>query len=404
MASVRIDKILIISLFGEISNTNSRVYKIDRAFFAKTTFVSPNYDHASKTFKAPTHTEEQTRVKSYYLPVPAYSKNLSIKRLYSHLVFAFKLFSFLKKLSEKPDLVVCLMPTSSAAYLAGKYCRRNNIYYMVDVIDLWPDSLIPLSNNKKLLHFLVAPWRYLTRKAYKYANYISGESKAYAKAAHDINPQVPWSYTYLGVDVFEARNLIDRSKLEIQRSSDEIWLCYGGSLSNSYDFETILNALKIIHSHKIRYKMIFVGEGEKRQFIETFSRKNSLNIEVTGRLSYQDYLKCLSLCDIGFNSFIKGTKVVHSYKFNDYCAAGLYILNNLKGETAEMIDKYDVGLNFNSNDLAEKLLEVCKNWSLYCPKKQNIELLINNELDSRIIYNKMKEDILEAYNNFTTHV
>lgn len=400
MAKAEIENILIVSLFGEIFNTNSRVFKIDLAFAAKTTFVTPNFNHASKTFKEFGRDEEHSRIRITYLPVPEYSKNLSIKRLFSHLVFARRLSVFLKNLSEKPDMVICLMPTSSAAHVTGRYCRKNNLFYIIDVIDLWPDSLIPLSKNNRLLHFLIAPWRCLTHKAYKYANYISGESKAYAQAAHQINSKAPWSYTYLGVNVLEARKLIEASKLRIHRPADEIWLCYGGSLSNSYDFETILNALKIIQSYKIKYKMFFVGEGGKRQLIETFAKENQLNIEVTGRLPYNDYLKYLSECDIGFNSFIKETKVVHSYKFNDYCAAGLFIFNNLQGETAEMMDKYDVGLNYNSHDLAEKLLEVCQNWNLYNPKKQNIELLIKNELDSQIIYEKMKEDILSAYNNF----
>ena len=74
----------------------------------------------------------------------------------------------------------------------------------------------------------------------------------------------------------------------------------------------------------------------------------------------------------------------------------LFILNNLAGETAEMMKKYKIGLNFNENNLSEILCDVCLNWETYRKYKSNADLLINNELDSVKIYNRLALNILNS--------
>jgi hypothetical protein len=283
------------------------------------------------------------------------------------------------------------MPHSSTAYFCGYYCKRNNIPFVIDIIDLWPDSLIPLFKFNSILKLILIPWRLLTKKAYSFANYISAESKEYALDAHRINPKVPWSYTYLGVNINQVEELISQSKLNLVKPVDEIWICYGG---HSYDFNCILKAIKFINQKGIKYKMLFIGDGEKRKHIEKFALKNKLQIQITGRVSYNDFLKYLSECDIGINSFKKGTRIVHSYKFNDYVSAKLFIINNLKGETSEMINKYKVGLNFSGDNLSEILYGVCLNWVRFSEYRSNINFLVKNELDSTVIYQKLASDIL----------
>ncbi|MBK6564126.1 MAG: glycosyltransferase family 4 protein [Saprospiraceae bacterium] len=389
------NNILIVSLFGEINNVNSRVYKIAYAFSSKISFVTPDFSHGEKIYKKSCEIKSE-KVFVQHLHVPSYSANLSLKRIYSHLVFAFRLRLYLQRLESKPDLIICLMPTSSAAYVCGQYSRKNGIMFVIDVIDLWPDSLIPLVKNNAIIKKLLMPWQALTNKAYRLATYISAESSAYALTAHVINPKVPWSYTYLGVNVAQTRKLIDRNTSDIKRPNNQIVLCYGGSLGNSYDFDSVVAAVKNIQEKGFNYKMFFVGDGEKREFIEEYSKRNNLNIEITGRVSYPDYLKYLSICDIGFNTFKQETKVVHSYKFNDYVACGLFIFNNLPGETADMIEKYNVGVNFTVQNLSEKLINVCQNWDKFKLYRNNLESLIKDELDSETIYKKLVDNILKA--------
>lgn len=112
-------------------------------------------------------------------------------------------------------------------------------------------------------------------------------------------------------------------------------------------------------------------------------------------MKYGDLLKYLSCCDIAVNIFRDNTKVVHSYKFNDYAAANCFILNSLPGETADMIDRYKVGLNFDfkDNTLDKVLLQCSEHWADYKEWKRNNKRLVDELLDKDIIYSKL-EDIL----------
>lgn len=385
--------ILIISIFG--INFDSRNKKIRQYGFPddKITLITSNFQHGAKQYIKNNHASDAA-LGIKRISVPAYKKNLSFQRVFSHIVFSLRLKKILNQLEDKPDLIYCVMPTSSAAVIAGKYCKKHDIPFVIDVIDLWPDSLIPIIRCKKLLNLCMSPWRYLTNSAYRLADYISSESKAYAQVAHKINPKVPFSHTYLGVNINDSRIFINSSRISLKKPDDEIWIGYGGSLGNSYDFNVILSGLETLKSKGIKYKMWFVGGGEKETYIKNYAEQHGLNIEITGRLPYGDLLRYLSYCDIAINTFLEGTLVVHSYKFNDYVAAGCYILNNLPGETSEMIDQYQIGRNFNTQNFSEILLSTIRNWDKI---SRDIDIHIHNiieaELDTSIIYRRLGEDI-----------
>lgn len=391
-------KVVVISLFGYSSS--GRIKKIINNVFANdsTKIITSDFNHGEKKYYSLTEKLKEENVTR--LHVPSYKKNLSIKRIWSHCIFARKLKKSLEKLSPIPDLVYCAMPSSTAGYIAGKYCQKKRIPLIVDVIDVWPDSLIPIVPFKKILEICVLPWKYITHKAYKMSSYISGESRRYAEIAHNINPKVPYSYTYLGVDSDQYRKLIASSSVTLEKPEDEIWIGYGGSLGQSYDFDVILKGLKYLDDSGIKYKMWFVGEGEKSLDIKKHAAINNLNVEITGRLAYGDLLKYLSYCDITINSFKPGTLVVHSYKFNDYIASGCYVLNNLPGETSEMIEKYQVGANFDSSTFNSVLLKSIKEWdTIKLDLPNRIEKLKKQELETSIIYSKLKDNISKNLKN-----
>lgn len=371
-------------------SNNSRLYNIYNYVVAEKTIITTNFNHGNKAYK-----EKSLFHDIVYLHVPAYKNNVSVKRIYSHLCFSLKLRDYLNNISDKPDVIYCSMPISSAAYVCGKFCKKNNIKFIVDVIDLWPDSLIPLNKVYKLLSPFLYFWKKLTISAYKKADVILGESKKYAEIARQYNPNAQVYPLYLGVDMEQIGYLRAQSNIEINKPENEIRICYGGSLGHSYDFDTLLDAVKEIHGH-CNYKLIFVGAGEKEAYIQSRIDELGLNAFITGRLPYADYLKHLSYCDIAINIFKENTLVVHSYKFNDYVASGLFILNSLEGETATMVDEYNIGKNFDfaQNTLSVVLKDVCANWELYKMNKSNNARLISELMDKKVIYTNVLSQIL----------
>ena len=390
-------RVITIAAFGfdVRERTNERGASFVRAFKNcgyQVTHVSTDFDHAQKAYVDLPLEENVDGVCVKRLHVMAYVKNLSVRRILSHLQFANKLRKFLNSLEDKPDYIYCVTPTSTSAYVAGKYCKKHGVKFIIDLIDVWPDSLMPLYKTK-LIEIATAPWSYITHRAYKMADYICGESIKYANHAHQFNPSVPWYPVYLGVNKEKTRILVAESKVVLSEKKAPIRLCYGGDLGNSYGFDAILEALTYIQEKGVAYEMLFVGGGDRQEYIEDYSKDHNLNVTITGKIPYCDYLKYLSSCDAAFNAFTKNTKVVHSYKFNDYMATGNFVLNNLKGETAEMIDKYKIGVNYDDKLLGQVLYDVCTKWDKYQLYKNNIEGFVHEVLDADVIYPKVIKDI-----------
>lgn len=381
--------------FDVRERTNERGASFVRAFKNcgyQVTHISTDFDHAQKAYVNLPMEEDVDDVHVKRLHVCAYVKNLSFKRILSHLQFASKLRKYLNSLDETPDYIYCVTPTSTSAYIAGKFCKKHGIKFIIDLIDLWPDSLVPLYNSR-LITIATTPWSYITHKAYRMADYICGESVKYANHAHQFNPDVPWFPIYLGVNKEKVNRLIAESKVEILDKKAPLRLCYGGDLGNSYGFDAILKALDYIQQKGIQYEMYFVGGGDRQEYIQKYSIEHNLNVLITGKIPYCDYLKYLSTCDIAFNAFGPNTKVVHSYKFNDYIATGNLVLSNLKGETAEMIDKYKIGQNYEDDTLGNILLDVCQNWKVYNTWRNNIDEFVHDVLDADIIYPRVIKEI-----------
>lgn len=389
-------KIYVISVFGGSigsmnNNRGANIFQFLRNNKIDAQYITTDFNHSSKKY-----IDKKKSSNIYYIHTPSYRKNLSLKRIYSHIIFAIRLKRYLNKLSEIPKTIYCAMPTSTAAYVAGKYCKKHGVKFVIDVIDLWPDSLLPLTTYKKFLSFVTLPWKWFTIQAYKMADIILGESKEYALEAAKYNASVPVYPFYLGVDIDKVQAAIDNNVLKIKKSEKERWIAYGGSLGTSYDFETLIKSVSVLNG-KYAYKLWFIGDGVVRKYIEDMSRKYHVNIEITGFLPYDRLLSYLSYCDIAVNIFRDNTKVVHSYKFNDYVATQCFILNSLEGETAEMIDKYQIGLNFDfkKNPLDKVLLECVSNWDKYKYWKKNNIRLITEVLDKHKIYSRISEILSE---------
>lgn len=395
-------RILLISAFTEpYSNSSSRVNTVYDLLseHADVEIITSNYSHLYKQRHTP---KGEVKRKATLIAVPQYRKNISIKRFYSHVVFSFKVRKMLKNLELAPDVVYFTMPCSLTAYLSAKHCRKHQVKIVIDIIDLWPESFIVLFSGKWLMRLLLSPWQWLSNRAYKIADKLYAASAKYAKHAAKKAEEKKPECIYLGTDMRRYEKLTAQSKVNIQKPHNELWICHGGSIGHSYDFDTLLEAYKIVyHTIQAPTRLIFVGHGVMERKILNFAEKNKLPIEVTGKLDYPDYLYSLSQCDIAFNSFRANTEVAFSYKFNDYLMAGLAIANNLTGETADIVEKYSIGFNFieqGPGQLADKLITLLKDKEQLQILKTNSKKCAIEVFEKSVVYKKMIDYLLENGN------
>ncbi len=398
-------RILIVSAFtNPYLENNNRVISIAHLFKTKgwkVEILTANFNHPFKKYYTELHIQNEILFHTHFLSIPGYSKNLSIKRIISHLIFALRAYRYLKK-NNNYDLIYLTVPTNIAPYLIIRLVKKKSIFTVVDIIDIWPESFYVLTSKfRGLIKLLTYPWLKISHSVYRNASMLIAASKRYASFGQRFRTDKVYPFL-LGVDKEKTESLISTSTIELPLKKDnEIWIAYGGSLGNSYDFDAILLAIENLHRENYSYRFFFIGGGVLEEQISNRIKKNKLNAFVTGRLNYPDYLKWLCQCDIAINSYKKGSLVGYSYKFNDYLATGCCVVNNLPGEIEDLIIRYDLGLNFDFN---KKNLFITLKLLLDEPSKieyfrKNVIKAIDQELSKKIIFEKLYRDI-ERRRNF----
>jgi len=391
-------KIVLISLFFYEKTDNIRistVYNLLKERGIEVELITTDFNHRNKT----KHTNTTYDADITYLKVPTYKGNLSIGRLYSHFIFAIRLYFYLNKLSYKPYKLYCIVPTISSGLVCKWFCKKRGVPFFIDIIDLWPESLIILSKYRKLLTFLTYPWKLAALYVYKSADEIFAGSVDYAEYAQLYNKKTKAIPVYLGTDRDRFRLLVSQSGLMIDKPAGEIWISYGGLLGNNYDFDVILDSFKrLVDEGFYNIRLLFIGGGKEYNRILSYKEKFLLPIVITGYLNYEDYLKWLSCSDIAINSFRRGTRVAYSYKFNDYISAGLPVVNNVMGETAGLIEKYKMGLNFNysDNSLFDCLCFLLKQPKMLAEMKKNSVFVGEQVLAKEVVYRVMMDKFMEG--------
>lgn len=394
------NSLLIVSVFGKVNDdTNDRVNSLHDYLSFHIKIVTTDFSHRDKQYRI-----QNLERNADLIHVSPYKKDLSVFRIISHLTFALKLFFYLLKNGKTYDGIYCITPTPSSAFICAVYkIVTSHKLFIIDVIDLWPESLIPISKRFKWISPLLLPWKWLSIFAYKRADAIIGATQEYQTQAAQFNRRAFSAFYPLGIDAEKAYYLRANSKIIVDKPSDEIWIAYAGNLGAAYDFDSMIDAFILADNKSFNYKIrfILIGGGNRKGELNAKLQLIKDKYIITGNMEYMDYLSYLSKCDIGFNIFLENSKVIESYKFNDYIVSGLYIINNLQGETSELIDFYNIGINvIGGNDqLGNHLIEVLNNWKTIKDQQAGrCRRIINERLSKNVIYNKLNSDLVSLTN------
>ena len=143
---------------------------------------SSDFDHFSKKhrFGGAKEIEYSTRLKIKLVPSWGYNSHISIARLLDHMVLAYNLNKELKT-QNVPDVAFIGYPPIETAWVLARWLKKNNVPFLVDIKDLWPDIFIaaiprPLKNFARMIF---APQFMMMRKVLKWSTGISAPSQKY---------------------------------------------------------------------------------------------------------------------------------------------------------------------------------------------------------------------------------
>ena len=360
------------------------------------TLVTSDFNHYAKTKRdvAKFRCEYPDYSDVVILPAIPYSKNISIKRLISGLVYRRTLMKWFKQNYSKYDIVYTNMPGADTNIAISKVCKKNNIKMIVDVRDLRPEVFRVLLKKDWLYKLVTFKMKLDADKAYNTADELLAVSNEYLQRGlsannHCRNPKA----VYIGAILDKFYKGIEKYAPGIHKPEGEIWATYAGTLGNTYDLYTLIDVAKSLQDDGykgLRFKIL--GQGPESKPLKLYAKtKNVENIDFIGFVDYEMMAAYLSKSDMTINSLKARASQSIINKVADYFAAGIPILNgSLCKEMQDLVDDYKVGVNFEPENV-----ESLKNAILY---------IINNPEKSKEFGENAKSLALEKFDRKTSYL
>lgn len=356
--------------------------------------ATSDFSHVRKAKRSSEDLERLT-YKVVYVTEPTYSKNVSLNRFYSHSILGLNMCRYLRN-RKVPDAIYCAIPSLDVASAAARYCHAQNIPFVIDVQDLWPEAFRMVVNTT-----LAEPIFYLMQRRadqiYSAADGIVAVSQTYATRALGVNKKCFKAHSvFLGTDLasFDRFALQNPPAKHCLKPENEIWLAYAGTLGHSYDLAVVIDALAIVKQKgALNIRFIVMGDGPLKSKFERQAVLNDINAVFTGRLRYDKLAGMLKASDIAVNPISLGAAQSIINKHADYAAAGLPVLNTQESlEYRALVEKYQMGFNCSSNDseaLAKNLLTLCADTNLRKIMSRNSRRLAEELFDRGHTYQEI---------------
>lgn len=368
-------KAVIVNCFDTYEDRVDLVHEFFKEQGYDVTVIQSDFRHFEKVHR------EELKEDFIFVKSKPYYKNLSFGRISSHYKYASDAFKIIEEI--KPNLLYTFIPPNSLAKFAASYKKKNNdVKLILDLIDLWPETM-PIGKAKKYQPFTY--WGAMRDKSLKYADLVITECNLYQDVIGNALKGIKTETVYLAnreIDVVSNPQL----------SEDEIHLAYLGSINNIID---ILKIKEIIESIIITKPVTLhiVGDGERKQELIDAAKAGGATVEYHGEI-YDAQVKqdIFDKCHFGLNIMKDSVCVGLTMKSIDYFQHGLPIINNIPADTAEIVEKYGVGINIEDGltNLTVQLFKVGNNDAIITMRVKSLYIFREKFSVSSYNYNMKK--------------
>jgi glycosyltransferase involved in cell wall biosynthesis len=287
------------------------------------TVIASSFNHATGMQMSCTNGKLRTferfgEVPFLLLRVPSYRSNIA--RLWNMLVFAFEVWLGLgTRILRKPDIVIGSSLTLFAAFAAERLARRLDVPFVLEIRDLWPQTLIDMGMRPR--HPAVIGFgmieRYLYRNADKIVTLLPNASKYMVPRGARSN------------DITWIPNGVDMELMpfpQVPTPHDVFTVMYAGSHGLSDALDSVLDAAGILNTDAPgRFCFRLIGDGpNKRELRRRVESEGIANVVFDEPVPRQQVFSTLQHAD----AFIITAKKTDLYRYgispnklHDYMAA-----------------------------------------------------------------------------------
>lgn len=237
------------------------------------TIIASSFDHTTRKELhipdgAPSRLEVVDGVRFLWLRTPPYEGN-SARRLWNTAAFARKVLGLrARDLGGRPDVVLGSSPHLFAAWAAERLARRYRAPFVLEVRDLWPQSLVDLgsfSSGHPFIRLLASLEKRLYRRARRIVTLLPGAAEHIAQKGGD-PAKIVW-----------IPNGIDLDRLpspEPPAAKETFELMYAGTHGLANGLQVVLEAAERLQNHPVRFRL--VGDGPDKPRLMAMAEENGL--------------------------------------------------------------------------------------------------------------------------------
>lgn len=268
-------------------------------------------------------------------------------------------------LAARPDIIIGSSPQLFAATAARRLARRYRAPFVLEVRDLWPESLVAAGGRKGLAYFALAR---VASGLYNDADRIM--VLAAGSARHLIGRGIdPARIVHIPNGV-EVNLVLPGSQAPAVSADAASVLIYAGAHGAANGLDVVLDAASSLARSKVPVHFILIGDGpEKARLVTAALARGLTNIEFRDPVPKGELGKMLAGADAGL-MLLRDAKLfsfaVSPNKLFDYLSAGIAVVCNVPGEVAELLAASGGGVQ-TSDSSASALVEAIQRFRALAP-------------------------------------
>lgn len=236
--------------------------------------IKDNSDYIERTYE---------NIKFVHIKTLDY-KNNGISRVFSSYQFALKLIK-ISSLFKKPDVIIqtATVPFGNVLYYLSK---KNHAKYIVEVLDLWPESFVDLNILSRKNPLLILAYK-AEKWLYKRADYLvfsmeGGRNyiidKKWDKDNNGTIDLKKVHYINNGVDLEDFDYNVKHSVIEDLDLNDKSTrkVIYIGSIRLANNLMYLVKAAEHLQSYT-DIKFLLFGDGSDREYLENYCLEHKIN-------------------------------------------------------------------------------------------------------------------------------
>jgi len=333
-----------------------------------------------------------------WIKTPPYFGN-GLARVKNMLSYTYKVLKIISKLNlKKPDIIIGSSVHLFAVYVAYKLSQKYHTPFIMEVRDIWPQTLIDMGISKWHPFIIVLGWleKYLYNKADK------------------IISNLPYAFDHIGKFVSKDKfiwisngvdldNIIYLEKIETEKFT----ISYTGAIGVANNLTLLVDVAEALKEKKNIYFRI-VGDGaEKLKLKELVKLKKLKNVSIEDSVAKNEVSNILQSSDILYFN-LKDSPVfnfgISSNKLFDYMAAGRVVIFSTKAKNNPIKDA-DAGYSIEPDTLKQLEQTIIDIYSLQQIDRNKIgkqsRVYVEKNYSMRVLTNKLEkllEDEVRKYN------